>query len=222
MRRGTAAGAVAGVLLCLLPLASRRLRAALPFGACLLGIVWAGFAAELRLADALPAEYEGRDVELTGVVASLPQRFENGVRFDFDVERALPAVPARISLAWYRGWRDDHDEPSELQPVHAGERWTLVARLKRPHGNVNPHGYDYEAALLERGIRATSYVRKAETNRRIDEFVAQPSYAIERLRERLRERILRVLGDSRHAGILVALAVGDQRAIDPWCVTNQI
>jgi competence protein ComEC len=35
-------------------------------------------------------------------------------------------------------------------------------RLKRPHGNLNPHGFDYEAWLFERGIRATGYVRPAQ------------------------------------------------------------
>jgi competence protein ComEC len=44
-------------------------------------------------------------------------------------------------------------------PVRAGERWRFTVRLKRPHGNLNPHGFDYEAWLFERGIRATGYVR---------------------------------------------------------------
>ena len=47
-------------------------------GAVLLGFVWAGGFAHWRLADALPAESEGRDIEVTGVVAELPQRFERG------------------------------------------------------------------------------------------------------------------------------------------------
>jgi competence protein ComEC len=29
----------------------------------------------------------------------------------------------------------------------AGERWRFVVRLKRPHGNVNPQGFDYEGWL---------------------------------------------------------------------------
>ena len=32
-------------------------------------------------------------------------------------------------------------------------------RLRRPHGNANPHGFDYELQLFEQGVRATGYVR---------------------------------------------------------------
>ncbi len=102
---------------------------------------------------------EGRDIELTGVVAGLPQALERGVRFEFDVEQAAAGVPPHISLAWYRGRDDADDEASPLVPVRAGERWRFTVRLKRPHGNLNPHGFDYEAWLFERGIRATGYVR---------------------------------------------------------------
>ena len=72
------------------------------FGALLLGFVWAGSFAHWRLADALPAEWEGRDIEMTGIVAELPQKFERGVRFVFATEQANAPVPARIVLSWYR------------------------------------------------------------------------------------------------------------------------
>lgn len=183
--------------------------------AALAGFAWAAAMAQWRLADALPAENEGRDIRLVGVIAGLPQRYENGVRFDFAVEQADAAVPSKISLAWYRGWRpEESEEWHELRQVHAGERWRLTVRLKRPHGNLNPHGFDYEAWLFERGLRATGYVRAAQDNLRLDELVWRPAYIVERLRERVRERFLRALPEHDYAGVLVALAVGDQRAID--------
>lgn len=164
-----------------------RAHAAAVVGAFLVGVSWAGLRAHERLADDLARASEGRDIELVGVVAGLPQRFENGLRFAFDVEQAPAGVPAHISLAWYRdghhGWHGEEEATGPVQRVRAGERWRLVARLKRPHGNLNPHGYDYEAALLERGVRATGYVRTSERNVRQDEFVRRPGYAIERLRE---------------------------------------
>lgn len=184
-------------------------------GAALAGFAWAAALGQARLADALPEANEGRDIRVTGVVAGLPQVYENGVRFDFDVERAESSVPSRISLAWYRGWRlEESDEWHALQEVHAGERWQLVVRLKRPHGNLNPHGFDYEAWLFERGVRATGYVRNADDNRRLEAFVWRPAHAVERVREAIRERFLRALPERDYAGVLVALAVGDQRAID--------
>jgi len=199
--------------------------------AALFGFVWTASFGQWRLADALPFANEGRDIHVTGVISGLPQRFENGLRFEFDVESADAAVPSKLSLAWYRGWRsqgerdnaDDGDDGAAtpyMQPVHAAERWRFTVRLKRPHGNLNPQGYDYEAWLFERGLRATGYVRagKAEqatkANERLDDYVPRVGPTIERLRETLRERIYRALPDKEYAGVLVALVVGDQQAID--------
>jgi len=58
-------------------------------------------------------------------------------------------------------------------------------------------------------------VRKAEGNVRIDELAPRPDYLVERLRQSIRERFQRTLVDAPYAGILIALAIGDQRAIDP-------
>ena len=183
--------------------------------ALLAGFAWAAALGQWRLADRLPSENEGRDIRVTGVVAGLPQAYENGVRFDFAVEQAEAEVPSKISLAWYRGWRaEESDEWHAAPELHAGERWQLTVRLKRPHGNLNPQGFDYEAWLFERGLRATGYVRSASDNRRLAEFVPRPGLVVERLREAIRERFERSLPEHDYAGVLVALVVGDQRAID--------
>jgi competence protein ComEC len=187
-----------------IPRVSRSVAAVAAFaGFAALGLVWAAALAHIRLADRLDPALEGRDLAVSGVVASLPQAVERGVRFDFDVETPAAAVPRSVALTWY-------GDPAE--EVHAGERWRLTVRLRRPHGSVNPHGFDYEAWLLERGIRATGYVREGE---RLDGLVVHPPYLIDRLREAARERILSALPDHPYAGVLIALAIGDQRAIEP-------
>ncbi|MDR0441624.1 MAG: DNA internalization-related competence protein ComEC/Rec2 [Candidatus Accumulibacter sp.] len=214
--------------------AARRCAAKMPgasravlLGACaLLGFAWAAWRAECRLADRLPEEWEVRDIRLTGVVAALPQRFERGERFAFDVETVETpgaSVPRRILLSWYRA-RETAGEAADgagegekagraAQVPHPGERWRFTVRLRRPHGNVNPHGFDYEAWLLERGVRATGAIRAREEMARLDEFAPRPAYAVERLRDRLRERFLGELPDAPYAGVLTALAIGDQRSI---------
>ncbi len=192
-------------------------------GALLLGLVWAGGFAHWRLHDALPAASEGRDIEVTGRIVALPQQFERGVRFVFAPESSSAPVPSRIALSWYRApgpeleeegdAGDEEATPPGLLPLpHAGERWRFVVRLKRPHGNVNPHGFDYEGWLFERGIRATGYVRKSDLTGR---QAAAGGFSIERLREATRNRIERALPDRPYAGVLIALAVGDQQAIAP-------
>lgn len=191
--------------------------------ACAAGFLWTVQLAQWRLADELPADNEGRDVRVVGVVSGLPQPFENGVRFEFTVEHADRRVPEHVQLAWYgeRAWSADEAGAPPAE-VHAAERWQLVVRLKRPHGNFNPGGFDYEAYLFERDLRATGYVRAGD-NRRLAPFVAQPGAAIERWREEVRSRMLAALPEHDYAGVLVALVMGDQRAIETelWGVFNR-
>lgn len=193
-----------------------------------LGFAWAGTMARWRLADQLPLEWETKPIELTGVVASLPQRFERGERFEFDVEEVHTTgatVPSHVMLSWYRSWDDVDDigDVNEERTIRPGERWRFTVKLKRPHGNVNPHGFDYEAWLLERDIRATGTIRGRDGVRRLDEFVLTPQYVLERTRGVMRDRFLAVLPDAPYLGVLVALSVGDQRSIPPeqWQVFNR-
>ena len=212
-----AAFAVAGLGRLVRQLWIRRLGVAL--AAAVLGFAWAAGYGQWRLAESLAGADEGRDIQVEGLVAGLPQHIDRGRRFDFEVERAEgAAVPRHISLAWYQGRQElVNDELNLLQEVHAGERWRLTVRLKRPHGNVNPGGFDYEGWLFERGIRATGYVRTsllARPNERLADFVWRFDLGVERLREHVRERFTGALPEGEYVGILVALAVGDQQSID--------
>ena len=178
------------------------------------GVFYAAAWAQLRLADRLAPQWEGVDLRVTGVVAGLPQPFERGARFDFDVEQVEPAqahLPRRIALAWYSG--TSREEFQDIAFIRAGERWRFSVRLRRPHGSANPHGFDYESWLLQRAIGATGYVRPGD-KARLDDLVPRPAYLIERGREILRERHWDTLAGYPYAGVLVALAIGDQNAID--------
>ena len=196
-------------------------RAALLLG--LAGAMFAMFAitglrAGHRLADALPAALEGQDIVVTGVVAELPRQMPDGVRFSFKVESAMHQgraahVPQRISLGWYRGWDGDALIAAPFEALRAGQRWRFTVRLKLPHGALNPHGFDFELWLFEQGIRASGDVRATDRSpaQRLDGSAAYP---VERLRQRVRDAILLRVADARAAGVLAALAVGDQAAID--------
>jgi competence protein ComEC len=192
-----------GWALLLLPLVALRRKpwavAALAFGA---GFLWAAWLAHQRMDDWLAPALEGRDVEVVGVVSGLPGIGERGVRFELEVESSPERLPRKLLLTWYG---------SEVS-IHPGERWQLPLRLRRPHGSVNPHGFDYEAWLLERGIGATGYVRP-QGERRLLGTRNGLLDRVERARESVRDRFQRALGTTPASGILAALAVGDQRAI---------
>ena len=189
----------------------RLLWFAVLFGA---GFFWAAWCAQQRMDDWLARGLEGRDVEIVGVVSSLPAPGERGVRFEFEVESASGAqrVPGKLLLWWYRS-ASTESEPARLAgAVHPGERWQFTVRLRRPHGNLNPNGFDYEGWLLERGIGATGYVRQ----RGVQQLLGSRDSALDRVeqaREAIRARFQAALGATPAAGILSALEVGDQRAI---------
>ena len=179
------------------------------------GFLWASAFAHLRMGDWLAPQLEGRDVDVVGVVSSLPARMERGVRFEFEVEAAPNGerLPRKILLSWYRSPVFSEEQPALLErELHPGERWLLTVRLRRPHGSVNPHGFDYEAWLLERGIGATGYVRQKGAQKLLG-FRNNVFDHVEKAREAVRERFEKHLGATPAAGILIALAVGDQRAI---------
>jgi competence protein ComEC len=216
-----------GWSLVILPLAaaSVRYRAALIPLAGAAGFFWAAACAQWRVGDWLQPELQGRDIAIVGVVSSLPAIAERSVRFEFDVEWADGGarLPGKLLLAWYRSASLEEDAPALLAAmVHPGERWAFTVRLRRPHGLVNPHGFDYEAWLLERGIGATGYVRTRTEPRRMGARNSPLDY-IEKAREAVRDRFNSVLGATPAAGILSALAVGDQRAIsrEEWQLFNR-
>lgn len=180
------------------------------FCAFLLGFSYAAWIAQARLSDSLPNEWQGQNITLTGIVAEMPRAHERGLRFAFDVKDVQTEgvhVPKHIQLTTYDG---DADSPLD---IHAGEHWRFTVRLKQPHGTSNPHGFDFEAWALERNIRATGYVYAKGENTKLADTRRSPAYLIERLRESVSGHFQQTLGDAPYAGILVALAIGDQASI---------
>ena len=189
-----------------------------------IGFLWAAAMAHVRMADWLPPDLEGRDLEVVGVVSSLPAAGERAVRFEFEVESAAGGarLPRKLLLSWHRSAGTEEGAALLEQTVHPGERWLLTVRLRPPHGHVNPYGFDYEAWLLERGVGATGYVRQKGERRRLGSRNSLLD-SVERARESVRDRFRAQLGATPAAGILAALAVGDQRAIsaEEWRLFNR-
>ncbi len=210
------AALLCGVLACLLAWRWRwrRWRGLALIGAFLLGTGVSNWRAVERMAQVLPPALEGQDVEVVGVVASLPQLSDTGVRFLFEVEQATRqgdavTLPPRVALGWYVGWGVESGLSQAQRGVTAGQRWRFTVRLRQPHGNMNPHAFDYELYLFEQGVRASGQVR-GDGQRLADGAGA----LIDRWRQRVRSAIEAAVSDPRAAGVLAALAVGDQSAIE--------
>ena len=196
------------LLLCLgFLILSRRFPFSGVVAAACFGFRGAGGYGQWQLPHGLSPQLEGRELLLTGVVASLPQREVRSIRFVFEPDSAeldgnTIEVPERLRLSWY------NDFPANLLP---GQRWQLLVKLKRPWGMMNPGGFDYEGWLFAQGIRATGYVRRAERNLLLDD--APWRVPLQRLRSGLHDKLIAALGDHPARGIVIALALGERGAI---------
>ena len=149
----------------------------------LLGFAWAFFYAYLQLSWSLPQELEGKTVNISGKIASIPEKNSQGLRFLFQLEK-LNDTPAkgyvRLSL-------------NEEIKLYAGEKWQLPVRLKRVHGLQNPGGFDYEAWSLQQGIRAQGYVDKKGIKIKLGEN----KFSIDRFRQYLYEKMKENFNDKK-------------------------
>lgn len=201
-----------------------------------LGFASTGLRSVAYDSDSLAPALEGRDVLVTGVVASLPQRNEAALRFRLQVELAQLAgqpvrVPPRMDVGWYGGafpagpgaaLGSDGALPAvpvitlNRQPpaLQAGERWQMTLRLKAPHGARNPGGFDYELWLWEQGVQATGYVRAGAKDVAPVRLGTTWQYPVAWARQTVRDAIYARIENRQQAGLIAALVVGDQAAID--------
>jgi len=178
----------------------------------LLGVLWGACWISWQLQAQLPETLNRSDWQLTGIVTGLPERTDTGFRFDFRVQSARllsgdhSYQPQKLRLSWY--------QPD--QAVRAGMELQIRARLKRPHGQYNPRGFDYEQWLLARHIDATGYVKSLEVMTR-DQAGFWPG---------LRARVNQQLAQRYSAdltGLLQALTTGTRSALatQQWQLLQQ-
>ncbi|CAG4896548.1 DNA internalization-related competence protein ComEC/Rec2 [Paraburkholderia gardini] len=173
------------------------------------GFGYAAWRAEMRLARALPVEWEGRNIVVQGYIKGLPVTDAHGARFLLAVESNdanIAHFPHTIELSWIA-------ERTPLPALEAGARWRLTVRLKRAHGNANFGVRDAEASRLARDVRATGYVAAPMTAERLTGLAGGAGVAIDRWRAAVRARIDAVLAEAPHRGIVIALAIGAQDAV---------
>jgi len=194
----------------------------LAFATFLLAIIWASVQAHWRLSDHLPHEWEQKTIVLQGVVAGVPEVTERGERFQFVVEKVLTPqadVPKNISLNFYhqQAFADQLPESTTpqvyVQTFHAGERWQFSVKLKRPHGALNPHGFDFEAWALSENMRATGNIKAKAGMKKLDTLVWQPTYLIAYIREIIKQKIAKLLVGQPYVGVIQALVMGDDSQI---------
>lgn len=184
-------------------------------GAFCLGTWWLLCWALQHEAAILPADLEGKDVRVAGLVAGLPQTGADGTRFIFVAETLFcPAPePEACPLPGPDSTRrrlllNDFGNPA-LRP---GQRWEFTVRLKQPRGFANPGGFDYEAWLFAGRIAATGYVRPGSNSLLLaDQAGFNPVTHFDRLRDAFRRRLDGLPLAAR--GFVEALTIGERYRI---------
>jgi len=175
----------------------------------LAAFAWTAWRADLAMQARLPHALEKQDILVTGTVMDLPRAQDDSTRFDFDIASARfdgGSVPVRgpVRLSWYA---------SRTQPppaIPACSTWRIRVRMKRPHGLVNPGGFDFERSALQKGIIATGYVRDDLAN-----AMLRAGACVDGIRARVATAIETASPNDAHAArLLRALSVGDERALD--------
>ena len=190
-----------------------------------LGFAWNAQYAKGRLQNILSSEYDGKDFVLEGRINALPQSSASGVKFSFEVDSVawkgekLNGFPRQIYLSWQPAWRNPQDIPN----VVPGQRWKLRVKLKRPYGSLNPYTFDFERWAFHQNFGASGSVRSGELLIEKDIGFTELALEMEYQRWKLRNKIQRLLPiDARYGGVISALVMGDQNAIDQddWRVFN--
>ncbi|HFD12362.1 MAG TPA: DNA internalization-related competence protein ComEC/Rec2 [Crenotrichaceae bacterium] len=187
----------------------------------LAGYCWAWLFAGWALNSRLPAELEGKTLSVSASIISIPQCHHQVCRFIADIQQLAQSQlvsssssrsgntrsentmdKRQVKLSWYY-------PPQDLQ---AGQNWLLTVRLKRPHGMMNPGGFDYEQWLFAHGIDATGYVRCKKDCRLLPETKHLNAKAIsawvQQQRHNIYLKLQNYLRNSPVAGLVVGMTVG--------------
>ena len=167
-------------------------------GAVIGGFLWTLFVAGAQKEDLLPKRLEGVELDALVRVVSIPQDKGRSVRFDARVEEDYgKELPQTIRLSFY-----PPASGGGYGLIRPGDVLAARLRLKRPHGYMNPGGFDYERYLFSRGIGASGYIRDFRLVSRVGEWSPRA------LRYRLYQRMKALA--TPHIGAIVALSLGER------------
>lgn len=171
----------------------------------LAGFAWCWWNAQQQLDLRLTPALEGRDLNLSGWVASIPQIHPAYASFELAVEQLdgrTPGhgVPKLIRLSW----------SSRMAVPDVGEHLHLTARLKRPRGYMNPGSFDYEGWLFRHGIGATGYL----VHEQVEPLTGAAHFPLLRVRAGIMRGIQTALKNNKFSGVAVALAIGERSGIN--------
>jgi len=196
----------------------------------MLALMWVNWRAEIRLNDHLASAQENVVTRVSFLITGLIQDQGDSFKFEAQVMEtahlgARPTgIPRNIQVVWPKpvNNRLSTEQARLPTPLLPGQQWRAALIFRRPRGALNPHGFDYEAHLLSRNIRAIGRVRGQPVLLDDTPFCSlqvMVSGARQKLRGAMREHV----GDMAFGAVLIALAIGDQDSVqsDHWDIFNK-
>lgn len=189
----------------------------------LVSLGWSSWRAEVRLADKLSPEQENVVTRLSFLVNSLVQDQGDSLRFEAIVQAHHPSgvlpqgIPRHVQVVWRKS---DSGQPT--MEVRPGQVWRAALIFRKPHSSLNPYGFDYEAHLFSRNIRAIGRVRGRPVLTEENSWRSM-QVIVSLARQHLRAAMRKQVGEMTYGAVLIALAIGDQDSVQTkhWDIFNK-
>jgi len=163
------------------------------------GALLYGIAAQQLIASRIPADIAGDSIVARFEVLGFPSVNAETTSFlahPLDDAR----LPAKIRLSWF----------DPMLAIGNGDIWQLEVRLRRPRGNRNPGGFDYESWLFREHIGAVGYVVNSSRSHLLTQGTTDLT---QRIRVRFVSRVAELIDDPEQVSVLAAVVVGTRHLI---------
>ncbi|MBI2786109.1 MAG: DNA internalization-related competence protein ComEC/Rec2 [Legionella longbeachae] len=161
----------------------------------ILGILIAWLHQWLILPQGIPDAAVIPKVSIQGTIASIPSRDFSKTQFLLDLEQ-YDNHPAKglVQLAWY----------NHAPLLHAGQRWQLTVKLKKPRNYLNPGSSNYVSSLAARHVMWTGYIQSKD-NKLLSKGRSYFNWL--ELRERLGNKLAQLAPNQDISGVVEALTL---------------
>lgn len=183
----------------ILLLSLHRISKGFTYLACLsLGLFWALANAAHIAAWTLPLKWQEKQISIEGSIYSIPISNKGHTDFVFKVQKMVgESVNSYLHLT-----TSDYSHC-----LHVGDKWRFLVKLRKPHALSNPDTvFDVEKSFFLQHIRATGVVIKSKQNQLLNSSLH--SRFIQRVRAKIKTRIINKIVDSSDRAVLIALSLG--------------